>query len=223
MVLKVFIFIILCVSFHAPLLAGKSQMALVTRVIDTGRLTVEIGGQAVEIRLIGIAAVEDDRGDLSESLRRKLWRRWVMLEGDDLLTSDSEGRRFVYLFASPDGEFVNLSILCNGQARFARRPDLTYADDLERCERRARSEGRGIWSRRPEDQRWETRYESVRAIGVLNPMKEGSASRKAADRQTGATESTRAASPSSGANGSKPATARKPPARRTKAVPAKKP
>jgi endonuclease YncB( thermonuclease family) len=219
MLLRILVSVISLILFHAPLLAEKPQMALVTRVIDTGRLTVEIGDRVVEVRLIGIAVVDDSHGELSEPLRRKLWRRWVMLEGDAALTTDSDGRRWVYLFASPDGEFINRSILCNGQAQFSKGPGLMYADDLERCERRARSEGRGIWSRRPEDQRWETRYESVRAVGVLNPMKEASPSRKPADRQAGASESPR---PATASPAGKAAPARKP-VRRPKAAPAKKP
>jgi micrococcal nuclease len=128
----------------------------VKRVVDGDTLLVGgLAPDAVLVRLIGIDAPETGDGRTVREcfgLEARAWLAGQVSRGSrvrlvsDVGERDRFGRRLAYAYR-PDGTFLNAALVANGYARtMTIRPNVLHADELKALERRARADGRGLWS-----------------------------------------------------------------------------
>jgi micrococcal nuclease len=140
--------------------------ATVVRVVDGDTVVVLLGRHEEVVRLIGVDTPEvhespklereaERRGQdraLIQALgvratgftQAHLLARSVSVEGD-VEAYDRYGRRLAYLWL-PDGTLFNAELLRAGYARVLTiPPNVKYAEHFLALERRARTDGRGLW------------------------------------------------------------------------------
>lgn len=134
--------------------ACEANAQRVRQVIDGDTITVS--GVGV-VRLLGVDAPEKTGGyrqaerfgdDATRYLRRLLEGHTVTLEYDGP-RKDQYNRTLAYVFLE-DGTFVNEAIIREGWAEVYRRFNLVRKPSLLAAERDAKSDRRGMWSRRPQ-------------------------------------------------------------------------
>jgi len=124
------------------------EKAVCTWVSDGDTIRVELNGERVVVRYIGVNSPEVDQPFGSEATaanRRLVEGRSVLLERD-VSETDRYGRllRYVYL---ADGTFVNAEMVRIGLAEArAYPPDTGRQAELARAQREARAAGVGIWA-----------------------------------------------------------------------------
>ena len=128
------------------------ETALVTRVIDGDTIEVELGGQTVRIRYIGIdtpetvdpsSPVECYGLEASERNRELVAGRTVELE-KDVSETDQYGRLLRYVYV--EDLMVNEQLVLDGYATsFTFPPDVKYQDRLVTAQMEALNAGRGLW------------------------------------------------------------------------------
>jgi micrococcal nuclease len=133
---------------------GPTQVGTVTRVIDGDTVEVDLSGQLVRIRYIGIDTPETQSGvewmgpEATEVNRQLVEGRQVTLE-KDVSETDQYGRllRYVWVGGSAGWLLVNLELLRLGYAQVTTYPpDVKYVDALYlNAERAAREAGIGLW------------------------------------------------------------------------------
>ena len=121
---------------------------------DTLRVTGLPGANAL-VRLTGIDAPETGDGRTTRECYGPEARQWLrdrVAPGarvrlvTDVADRDRFGRMLAYVH-SADGAFLNADLVANGYARtMTIRPNVRHAKQLQDLERRARVEGRGLWS-----------------------------------------------------------------------------
>ena len=131
--------------------AAPGPLRTVVRVVDGD--TVVLDGNE-KVRLVGIDTPEcvDPRRpvqwygkEASAYTGRLLKGRRVSLEYD-VERKDRYGRTLAYLRLE-DGTFVNLRLVEEGYATAYRYPpNVRYAEEFRRAERKAREAGKGLWS-----------------------------------------------------------------------------
>lgn len=129
-----------------------NEVARVIRVIDGDTLQVEMNGQNIRVRYIGVDAPESTRivecfGREATKFHRTLVNGQQLRLERDVSETDRFGRllRYAYL---PDGRMVNEILIREGYAT-ARSfpPDVKYQDRLRAAEKEARNARRGLWSK----------------------------------------------------------------------------
>jgi micrococcal nuclease len=128
----------------------------VVRVIDGDTIIVNFNGRKERVRLIGINTPEINQpGKAGEPYGRKaadFMQR--LLRGKrvklvfDIGTRDKYGRLLAYVYLS-EGTFVNAKLVSEGYAQVMTvPPNVRYADEFVKLQRKAREAGRGLWGKR---------------------------------------------------------------------------
>lgn len=160
--------IALLVILPVPCLAAQGH---VVKVMDGDSLVIKINGKPVECRMIGIDAPElgqkpwghRARNHLIGILQKSAWRVNVETGGDD---RDKSGRALVYL-RDKGGSLINQRMAEDGFATsFSVRPNVAHAPEIAVAAERAKSSGKGIWTRKfglkEEPSRYRERHERKR-------------------------------------------------------------
>lgn len=136
---------------------GPGTRAAVVAVIDGDTIRVEVGGDVIPVRYIGIDAPETGYSDgapewmateATEANRRLVEGQTVYLERD-VSDTDRYDRLLRYVFLD-DGMFVNAELARLGYAEAkSYAPDTARQELLDRMERQAREAGRGLWGPGP--------------------------------------------------------------------------
>jgi micrococcal nuclease len=160
---RVFQYTLLCISFLAAVSCrtGQYQQAsqniYVTKVIDGDTFWGnDAGPDEVRVRLLGIDAPESRKSqhkevgyygkESAEYLKALLSSKKVRLEYD-VDKYDQYGRTLAYVYLE-DGTFVNAELLKRGYARVMTfPPNVKYADEFIRLQRKARRSKVGMWAR----------------------------------------------------------------------------
>jgi micrococcal nuclease len=133
--------------------------AEVERVVDGDTIIVELDGERVRVRYIGIDTPESVKPDspaecfgtqASDANHELIDGRTVYLESD-IEDEDDFGRLLRYVYVDdPDGGdriFVNAALVSAGFAEAVSfRPNTTRQDELNQAESDAREARRGMWS-----------------------------------------------------------------------------
>ena len=132
---------------------GGRVAAPVLRVVDGDTIHVELGGDDVAIRLIGIDTPEvegtfTDRecfGVVASRSAHELFDGAVVQLEFDVERLDRFGRTLAYVWL--DGELANERLVRDGFATVSTfPPNVRYVDRFLEAERAARDEGAGLWS-----------------------------------------------------------------------------
>lgn len=125
---------------------------LVTYVVDGDTIDVDINGVLKRVRYIGVDtpenAVEENPAECfareaTEFNRELVEGKYVTLV-KDVSEVDKYGRLLRYVYA--EDEFVNLSLIKGGYARFVTfPPDVSQASVLLEAERGSKEAGLGLW------------------------------------------------------------------------------
>ncbi len=159
---RVFQIILLCIiplsaiSCRSGQYKQASQYIFVTKVIDGDTFWGNDAGlDEVRVRLLGIDAPESRKSEhkevgyygkeSEEYLKALLSHKKVRLEYD-VDKYDQFGRTLAYVFLE-DGTFVNAELLKQGYARVMTfPPNVKYADEFIRLQRKARRSKVGMWA-----------------------------------------------------------------------------
>lgn len=145
---------------HADQLAsiGPTTAARFVRAVDGDTIHVEIGGERVTVRLIGLDAPELARngqpaeplaGDATEAVIDLLDDEPALVLERDRSDTDRFGRLLRYVWQSVDGQWrlINAELVRLGMADArAYRPDTGRQGTLDAAEDDARRDRRGIWA-----------------------------------------------------------------------------
>jgi micrococcal nuclease len=123
--------------------------AVVTGVIDGNTIAVEIGGQAYEVRYLGVDL--PPVGDAWRGMATSVNASWVagktVLLERDARDTDEGGRLLRYVWV--DDLFVNGALIAVGLGTHsAQYPDSRHSPELAMFERNARTEKVGMWQTR---------------------------------------------------------------------------
>jgi micrococcal nuclease len=162
--LKIFIVILFLYSpafidFSCRSMHGQEEgpFMFVTRVVDGDTFWVDDGTpRGIKIRLIGLDAPETRKSEKKDIgyfgkeskdyLKQLLTGKKVRLEYD-VAKYDQYGRTLAYAFLE-DGTFVNAELIKRGYAVVLTiPPNVKYADDFVRFQRKARRQDIGLWGR----------------------------------------------------------------------------
>jgi micrococcal nuclease len=141
---------------NGPDSAPRSATALVTRVVDGDTIEVRTGGEAEDVRLIGIdtpETVDPDSpvqcfGPRASRFTHRLadGRRVRLVFGVE--RRDAYGRLLAYAYIGH--RFVNAELVRRGLARtLSISPNTAHRALFERLELRAAGAGRGLWGACP--------------------------------------------------------------------------
>lgn len=133
---------------------GSTLHARVLRVVDGDTIKVRLDGGSVErVRYIGVDTPESVKpGTPVQCFAKKASHYNASLVDGRAVTlrldaeqRDRYGRLLAYVYAGP--EFVNRLLVARGYARtLTIPPNVAHADEFARLARRAREDGRGLWS-----------------------------------------------------------------------------
>jgi len=141
-----------CRSMHGP---ENSPYMLVTRVVDGDTFWADDGtSNGLKVRLIGLDAPEIHTTRRKEAgyfgpesrdyLKQLLTGKKVRLEYD-VEKYDQYHRKLAYVFLE-DGTFVNAELIRGGYAVVLTiPPNVKYADEFLRLQRKARRQDKGLW------------------------------------------------------------------------------
>lgn len=126
------------------------QTGYVTSIVDGDTIHVDIGGQNLSVRYIGMDTPEDtsqqeDYGPEATARNRQLVEGKTVRLYKDVSETDRFGRllRFVYV----DNTFINYQLVREGYANAATYPpDVSCAAYFAQAENDARTEKRGFWA-----------------------------------------------------------------------------
>lgn len=128
----------------------KTELYLVTRIVDGDTIWVKIGDESSKVRYIGINAPEITSDDCfgkeaTEKNRQLVEGKKVRLE-KDVSKTDQYDRLLRYVFLE-DGTFINEVLVRTGYAHAVTYPpDVRYQHQFLKAEGEARSNNRGLWS-----------------------------------------------------------------------------
>jgi len=144
-------------EYSYPDLSGKDS-AVITKITDGDTYHVELNGEDVTVRLIGVdtpesVAPESYRKEntaegtkVSELVKEKISIGDTVYLECDVSETDRYGRMLAYVYFS-DGTMVQDWLLSNGYAKvYTIEPDTKYAEHFEELELQAQEQGIGIWS-----------------------------------------------------------------------------
>lgn len=124
-------------------------------VTDDCLITVRIDGVARDVRLAGISVPNDARARkrLRGFLESLLKAEVVAVQYEPAADDELPESPLAHLFRAPEGLFVNLEVVRQGQARVRAKPAGRHQELLRHYERRARQAAKGIWAPRPKPER----------------------------------------------------------------------
>ncbi|MCL6471375.1 MAG: thermonuclease family protein [Firmicutes bacterium] len=126
---------------------GKSDLAMVTRVVDGDTIVVRLNGKDYKVRFIGINTPERGRPyylEATEKTKELCLGKQVRLE-KDVSEIDKYGRLLRYVYVGDT--FVNAELVKQGYAQqFTLPPDVKYADLFRKLASEARERQVGLWS-----------------------------------------------------------------------------
>lgn len=138
-------------------LSGKDS-AVITKITDGDTYHVELNGEDVTVRLIGVDTPESvapesyrkentaEGSKVSELVKEKISIGDTVYLECDVSETDRYGRMLAYVYFS-DGTMVQDWLLSNGYAKvYTLEPDTKYAEHFEKLELQAQEQGIGIWS-----------------------------------------------------------------------------
>ena len=135
-------------TFSIP---NEARKATVDYVHDGDTLFIDLAGERLKVRLIGIDTPEvgdnlECYGDTATEVARKLMPEgstvWALTDGG---TEDKYGRSLFYLFTD-DGLLVNVSLVARGAAEtLLISNNDRYWPELRVAQERAQALGRGVW------------------------------------------------------------------------------
>lgn len=122
----------------------KEITAKVERVIDGDTIEVNVSGEILKIRLLGINTPEKKEFYANEAINftKQLENKTVKIE---ILSKDKYGRNLGYVFFNK--KLINEEILKNGYAHFYSYEDDKYTNQLKKAEVYARENELGIWKK----------------------------------------------------------------------------
>lgn len=138
----------------------KADTVIVHKVVDGDTFhALDESGRVLKIRLIGLDAPETRKSEFKDIgyygkestayLKSLIDGKSVRLEFD-IGKNDRYGRLLAYVYLE-DGTFVNAELIKQGYARVLTvPPNVKYADEFIRLQRKARRANRGMWQ--PENQ-----------------------------------------------------------------------
>jgi micrococcal nuclease len=136
--------------------AGGPRVGRVERVVDGDTVIVRLAGRDERVRYIGMDTPESVKPGTpvqcyaeaaARENRRLVDGRRVRLV-PDAESHDRYGRLLAYVYREPDGLFVNAELVRRGYARVLTiPPNVAHERQFVRLARRARTAGRGLWSR----------------------------------------------------------------------------
>jgi len=118
----------------------------VVQVIDGDTIQVEIDGQVLTVRYLGIDCPEADcdMGVVASDINRALVEGKTVELEEDMSETDQYDRLLRYVYVG--GVLVNAELIRLGYAHAVTlEPDLAHADEFLQLEQDARLEGRGMW------------------------------------------------------------------------------
>ncbi len=144
-------------------LGRKSVSGKVTFVPDGDTIHFKSGGQTLKLRLEGIDAPEHSQpfGPQSgEALRSWILGRTITVR----ITTEDQYGRIVGTAYSEEGKNINASMVASGLAWWYR----YFSDntELERLEKKARSERLGLWKQKKPEPPWDYRRRTRNPNGV---------------------------------------------------------
>lgn len=137
---------------EAPVLCGLYE---VVRVSDGDTIVVQVDGEEVSVRLIGVDAPEsvhfDDSKNTPEGAVASQWTcdllddAFVYLEYD-VEKTDKYGRTLAYVYLDDGVTMVERSMLADGMAQVMTiQPNSKYADEFVEIQKNARENEAGFW------------------------------------------------------------------------------
>lgn len=128
-------------------LQKKSEIALVTEVIDGDTIVVLLNGKKERVRLIGIDTPEAGRPYFEEAKNKTkelVLGKKVRLE-KDVSERDKYGRLLRYVYVG--NVFINAELVKQGYAMvYTFPPDVKYADYFLKLQKEAREKELGLWA-----------------------------------------------------------------------------
>lgn len=144
-------------EYDYPVFSGKDT-ATVTKITDGDTYHVELNGEDVTVRLIGVDTPESvapesyrkentsEGSKVSEIVKEKISIGDTVYLEYDTSETDRYGRKLAYVYFA-DGTMVQDWLLSNGYATvYTLEPDTRYAEHFEELESQARKQGVGIWN-----------------------------------------------------------------------------
>lgn len=136
-----------------PVLYGPYQLV---RVIDGDTIAINIDGEEVRVRLIGVDTPESVHPEKEKNTEEgKTAAAWTenILDGKavyleyDVSRKDSYGRTLAYVYLDNKTTMLNRLLLENGLAQVMTvQPNSKYADDFYQLQVAAREAGAGFWA-----------------------------------------------------------------------------
>ena len=144
-------------EYSYPDLSGKDS-AVITKVTDGDTYHVELDGEEIKVRLIGVDTPESvapesyrkentaEGSKVSELVKEKISIGDTVYLEYDTSEADRYGRRLAYVYFA-DGTMVQDWLLSNGYATvYTLEPDTKYAEHFEELESQAKEQEVGIWN-----------------------------------------------------------------------------
>lgn len=144
-------------EYSYPDLSGKDS-AVITKITDGDTYHVELNGEDVKVRLIGVDTPESvapesyrkentaEGSKVSELVKEKISIGDTVYLEYDTSEADRYGRRLAYVYFA-DGTMVQDWLLSNGYATvYTLEPDTKYAEHFEELESQAKEQEVGIWN-----------------------------------------------------------------------------
>jgi micrococcal nuclease len=127
----------------------------VVKVADGDTIDVQLGATRERVRYIGVDTPETKHpakgvqcyGQRASDFNAQLVSGELVRLVRDVAPRDRYGRLLAYVYRVRDGLFVNAELARLGYAQaLSIAPDVRYAERLANLARRAREQGRGLWS-----------------------------------------------------------------------------
>lgn len=144
-------------EYSYPDLSGKDS-GVITKITDGATYHVELDGEDVTVRLIGVDTPESvapesyrkentaEGAKVSELVKEKISIGDTVYLEYDISGTDRYGRTLAYVYFS-DGTMIQDWLLSNGYATvYTLAPDTKYAEHFEELELQAQEQEIGIWS-----------------------------------------------------------------------------
>lgn len=134
---------------------GDGDVGRVVRVVDGDTIHVMLGSRREKVRYIGVDTPETKHplkgvqcyGEQASRFNAQLVGGELVRLERDVEQRDRYGRLLAYVHRVSDGLFVNAELARLGYAQPLRiAPDVRYAERFAALARRARQQGRGLWS-----------------------------------------------------------------------------
>jgi len=127
----------------------------VVKVVDGDTIDVQLGATRETVRYIGVDTPETKHpskpvqcyGQRASDFNARLVSGELVRLARDVEQRDRYGRLLAYVYRARDGLFVNAELARLGYAQpLSIAPDLRHSDRFADLGRRAREQGRGLWS-----------------------------------------------------------------------------